>query len=71
VENKTVRALYFLLFFSGWIGLLWVAWAFFVNAYNETTGVFMENPSYFMLLCVSLMSIAMAFILEQTGQTKQ
>jgi hypothetical protein len=38
-------------------------------------GIFTEEPSFFILLfillCVSLMSIATAFILEQTGRTKQ
>jgi len=71
MNNKTFRLLYFLLFCLGWIGILWTSYAFFLNAYNGTTEIFIENPSFFILLCVSLMSIATAFILEQTYRTKQ
>lgn len=71
MNNKTFRLLYFLLFFLGWIGILWTASAFLLNAYYETTEIFTETPSFFMLLCVSLMSIATAYILEQTHGTKQ
>ena len=68
--EKTSRILYLLLFSLGWIGILWTAYAFCLNAYNKTMEVFTENPSFFMLLCVSLMSIAVAFILEQTSRTR-
>ena len=71
MEDKAFRILYFLLFYLGWIGILWTAYAFCINAYNKTISIFMENPSFFILLCVSLMSIATAFILEQTGRTRQ
>jgi len=71
MESKASRILYSVLFCLGWIGILWTAYAFFVNAYNGATEILTENPSFFILLCVSLMSIATAFILEQTGQTKQ
>jgi len=75
MESKASRILYFLLFYLGWVGILWTAYAFCINAYNEITGIFTEEPSsfilLFILLCVSLMSIATAFILEQTGRTKQ
>jgi len=71
MENRASRILYFLLFYLGWIGILWAAYVFFLNAYNQTMGIFAENPSFLILLCVSLMSIATAFILEQTGQTKK
>jgi hypothetical protein len=70
MENKTSRILYFLLFYLGWIGILWTAYAFFVNAYNGTTDILTENPSFFILLCVSLMSIAIASMGKQTGGTK-
>lgn len=75
MESKASRILYFLLFYLGWIGILWTAYAFCINAYNEITGIVTEETSsfilLFILLCVSLMSIATAFILEQTGRTKQ
>ncbi len=71
MEDKAFRILYFLLFYLGWIGILWTAYAFGVNVYNNTMNIITENPSFFILLCVSLMSIATALILEQTGQTKQ
>jgi len=75
MESKASRILYFLLFYLGWIGILWTAYAFGISAYNEIMGIFTEEPSFFILLfillCVSLMSIATAFILEQTGRTKQ
>ena len=75
MESKASRILYFLLFYLGWVGILWTAYAFCVSAYNEITGIVTEEPSFFILLfillCVSLMSIATAFILEQTGRTKQ
>ena len=71
MENRASRILYFLLFYLGWIGILWVAYVFCLNAYNRTMGIFAENPSFLILLCVSLMSIATAFILEQTGQAKK
>ena len=71
MENRAARMLYFLLFYSGWIGILWAAYVFCLNAYNQTMGIFAENPSFLILLCVSLISIATAFILEQTGQAKQ
>ena len=71
MKSKSFRLLYFLLFYSGWIGILWTASAFFLNVYNGTTEILTENPSFFILLCVSLMSIATAFILEQTYRTKQ
>lgn len=71
MESIASRILYFLLFCLGWIGILWTAYAFFLNVYNETTNILTENPSFFILLCVSLMSIATAFILEQTDRTKQ
>jgi hypothetical protein len=71
MENRASRLLYFTLFYLGWIGILWAAYVFCLNAYNHTMEIFAENPSFFILLCVSLMSIATAFILEQTGQAKQ
>lgn len=71
MDDKAFRILHFLLFYLGWIGILWTASAFFLNAYNGTTEIFTENPSFFILLCVSLMSIATAYILEQTHRTKQ
>lgn len=71
MEDKAARILYFLLFYLGWIGILWTAYAFCINAYNKTMSIITENPSFFILLCVSLMSIATAFILEQAGQTKR
>lgn len=70
MDNRASRILYFLLFYLGWVGILWAVYAFLLNAYNKTMSVLMENPSVFILLCVSLMSIATAFILEQTGRTK-
>jgi hypothetical protein len=64
-----------MLFYLGWIGILWTAYAFCINAYNEITGVIAEEPLsfilLFILLCISLMSIATAFMLEQIGGTKQ
>ena len=71
MEDKATRILYFLLFYLGWIGILWTAYAFGTNAYNNTMDVFIENPTFFMLLCVSLISIATALILEQTSPTKK
>jgi len=71
MENRASRILYFLLFYLGWIGILWAAYVFCLNAYNQTMDIFAENPSFFILLCVSLMSIATAFIVEQTGQIRQ
>jgi hypothetical protein len=71
MDDKASRILYFLLFFLGWIGIFWTVYAFFLNAYNGTIEIITENPSFFTLLCVSLMSIATAFILEKTVQTKQ
>jgi hypothetical protein len=75
MESKSSRILYLLLFYLGWVGILWTAYAFCVNVYNEITGISTEEPLFFILLfillCVSLMSIATAFILEQTGRTKQ
>lgn len=71
MEDKASRILYFLLFYLGWIGILWTAYAFSTNAYNNTMDSFIENPIFFILLCVSLMSIATALILEQTGLTKK
>lgn len=71
MENRASRILYFLLFYLGWIGILWAVYVFCLNAYNQTMDIFAENPSFFILLCVSLMSIATAFILEQIGQAKQ
>jgi len=71
MEDKTSRILYFLLFYLGWVGILWTAYAFCINAYNQTMGTLTENPSFFILLCVSLMSIATASILEQTRLAKR
>jgi hypothetical protein len=71
MDDKASRILYFLLFFLGWIGMFWTVYAFFLNAYNGTIEIITENPSFFTLLCVSLISIATAFILEKTVQTKQ
>jgi len=73
METRASRILYFLLFCLGWIGILWAAYVFGLHAYNHTMDIVAENPSFFILLCVSLMSIATAFILEQTGhgQTSQ
>jgi hypothetical protein len=71
MNDKASHILYLLLFFSGWIGIFWAVYAFFLNAYNGTTEVITENPSFFTLFCVSLISIATAFILERTVQTKE
>jgi len=75
MESKASRILYLLLFYLGWVGILWTAYAFCINAYNEIMGFATEEMSFFILLfillCVSLMSIATAVILEQTGRTKQ
>jgi len=71
MDDKASRILYFLLFYLGWIGILWTAYAFCINAYNKTMKTLTENPSFFILLCVSLISIATAFMLERTGRTKQ
>jgi len=71
MDDKTPRILYFLLFYLGWIGMLWTAYAFLINTYNGTINILTENPSFFILLCVSLMSIATAFMLERTGRTQQ
>jgi hypothetical protein len=71
MEDKASRILYFLLFYLGWIGILWTAYAFSTNVYNNTMDVFIENPTFFILLCVSLMSVATALILEQTGLNKR
>jgi hypothetical protein len=67
MEDRASRILYFLLFYLGWIGILWTAYAFCLNAYNKTMDVFTETPSFLILLCVSLMSIATALILEQAS----
>jgi len=72
MEAKVSRILYFLLFYSGWVGILWTVYAFCINAYNDTLNVFTDSPSYFILFCVSLMSIATAdFMFGQKGQTKE
>jgi hypothetical protein len=71
MDDKASRILYFLLFFLGWIGIFWTVYAFFLNAYNGTIEIITENPSFFTLLCVSLISIATAFLLEKIVQTKQ
>jgi len=75
MESKASRILYFMLFYLGWIGILWTAYVFCINAYNEIAGIITEEPPsfilLFILLCVSLMSIATAFIVEQTGRAKQ
>jgi hypothetical protein len=71
MDDKASRILYFLLFFLGWIGIFWTIYAFFLNAYNGTIEIVTENPSFFTLLCVSLISIATAFLLEKIVQTKQ
>jgi len=75
MDSKASHILYFLLFYLGWIGIFWTAYAFCLNAYNEIAGIITEEPPsfilLFILLCISLMSIATAFILEQTGRTKQ
>jgi hypothetical protein len=71
MNDKASRILYFLLFFLGWIGIFWTVYAFFLNAYNGTIEIITENPSFFTLLCVSLISIATAFLLEKIVQTKQ
>jgi hypothetical protein len=71
MEDKASRVFYFLLFIFGWIGVIWSVYAFCVNAYNNTMNVFTDNPSYFILLCVSLISIAAAdFMFEQRKQAK-
>ncbi|MEM3700734.1 MAG: hypothetical protein QXL57_07725 [Candidatus Bathyarchaeia archaeon] len=71
MNDKASRILYFMLFILGWIGIFWTVYAFFLNAYNGTMEIITENPSFYTLLCVSLISIATAFILEKTVQTKQ
>ena len=71
MEDKASRILYFQLFYLGWIGILWTVYAFSTNAYNNTIETFIENPTFFILLCVSLMSMATAIILEQTGLIKK
>jgi len=65
MKNKASRMLYLLLFCLGWIGVSWTVYAFFMNAYNKTMSDFVENPSFFILLCISLMSIATAYIIEK------
>lgn len=65
MNDAAPRILYLLLFLLGWIGIFWTIYAFLLNAYNGTTGIFAENPSFFILLCVSLMSIATAFTFEK------
>lgn len=71
MEKKSSRVLYIVLFFLGWIGILWSVWTFCINAYNRSTSIFLEDPSLFILLCVSFMSIATAFILEQTSRSEK
>lgn len=72
MEVKASRILYLLLFYSGWIGILGTIYAFCINAYNDTLNVITDNPSYFILFCVSLVSIAIAdFMIGQTGRTKE
>ena len=71
MEDLASRLLYFLLFYLGWIGILWSAYIFCLNAYNQTMDVFAENPSFFVLLCVSLISIATALMLERTERPKK
>lgn len=72
MEPKIARVFYFLLFYLGWVGMLWTVYVFCINAYNNTLNIFTDNPSYFILLCVSLISIATAdFMFEQTGRTKE
>jgi len=71
MEDLASRLLHFLLFYLGWIGILWSAYIFCLNAYNQTMDVFAENPSFFVLLCVSLISIATALMLERTEKPKK
>ena len=71
MEDLASRLLHFLLFCLGWIGILWSAYIFCLNAYNQTMDVFADNPSFFVLLCVSLISIATALMLERTEKPKK
>ena len=71
MEDLASRLLHFLLFYLGWIGILWSAYIFCLNAYNQTMDVFADNPSFFVLLCVSLISIATALMLERTEKPKK
>ena len=71
MEDKASRGLHLLLFYLGWVGILWAVYVFLLNSYSGDMSVFTEDPSYFMLLCVSLMSIAIASRLERAGQTKK
>ena len=71
MEDRMSRILYFLLFYLGWIGILWTAYVFSVNAYNNALDSFVENPTFFIMLVVSLMSIATALLLEQTCFAKK
>jgi len=71
MEDKAFRVLYLLLFYFGWIGILWTVYAFCLNAYNNTMSAFTDSPSYFILLCVSLISIATAdFMLKQRNRVR-
>ena len=76
MNNKASRILYFVLFYLGWVGILWTAYAFCLSTYNEIMGIATEETSFFILLfillCVSLMSIATAdFMFGQKSQTKE
>ena len=72
METKVSRILYFLLFYLGWVGVLWTVYAFCINAYNDTLNVFTDNPSYFILLIVSLISVATANLMfEQLSRAKE
>lgn len=70
MEERSSRILYFLLFYLGWIGILWTAYAFCLNVYNETVTALTESPSYFILLCVSLISIAIAEFLVKPAAAR-
>jgi len=72
METKVSRVLYFLLFYLGWVGVLWTVYAFCINAYNDTLNVFTDSPSYFILLIVSLISVATANLMfEQLSRAKE
>jgi hypothetical protein len=70
MKNIYSRILYVILFCLGWIGILWSIWTFSSRSYQGEIEILMEDPSFFSNLCVSLMSIAMAVLLERTSKEK-
>ena len=64
------RILYVILFCLGWIGILWSIWTFCSISYQGEIGVIMEDPSFFSNLWLSIVSIAVAVLLERTIKEK-